>query len=278
MPPKLTHDSFQSPRDPIVAAPSRTGARRMADIPATLQNDLDNGSIEAVSLVESLAVDHGKLFHSIAPKAKKSVKSLMDESMSVPITRRIRLGGECLLQQFGLETAVKLFIGHRSDTVRGWVAAIIGTVPDLSLQDRLDFIKVLADDPNAGVREWAWLGLRIEVAAQLDEAIQRLTKWTSDRSPNLRRFASEATRPRGVWCVHIPRLKENPELGMPILEPLASDPAKYVQDSVANWLNDASKTRPEFVRETCHQWLLQSDSKATARICKRATRSIDRPK
>ena len=59
-----------------------------------------------------------------------------------------------------------------------------------------------------------------------------------------------------------------------LLEPLHDDPARYVQNSVANWLNDAAKSRPDFTRETCARWSGQSDSKATAYIVKRAMRSL----
>jgi len=82
-------------------------------------------------------------------------------------------------------------------------------------------------------------------------------------------------RPRGVWAAHIPALKERPELGETILHPLHTDPSNYVQDSVANWINDAAKTRPDWAIELCGRWAAESDSAATARIVKRALRSVD---
>ena len=70
--------------------------------------------------------------------------------------------------------------------------------------------------------------------------------------------------------------KQNPELAISILEPLKSDKAKYVQNSVANWLNDASKTNPEFVIDICKRWKSESNSKETAYIVSRALRTLEK--
>jgi 3-methyladenine DNA glycosylase AlkC len=159
--------------------------------------------------------------------------------------------------------------------VRSWAAYLLAASPDFSLGERLQLTRPLANDHNPGVREWAWLALRPQVAANILLAIDLLEPWTVSTSPFLRRFAAEATRPRGFWSVHIEALVHTPKLGLPILEPLRADPHQYVQDSVSNWLNDASRSHPEFVRELCARWLEESPSPATERICKRAQRSLE---
>jgi len=158
--------------------------------------------------------------------------------------------------------------------VRGWAAYMIGGCALTSLPRILESVQPLANDGHFCVREWAWLAVRPRIAQDLDEAISILSKWTASPSEYIRRFASEATRPRGVWSAHLPVLKKEPYRGLPILEPLRADVAPYVQNSVANWLNDAAKTRPDWVVELCHSWLSEKPSSATQHIGKRARRSI----
>lgn len=251
----------------------RTGARRRSDLPPEILEQLQTGRMETVTLVEGLAIDFARLMASSVPGLPRQALETMRAAAPLGITRRMALAGELLLQHLG-PAGWLLLRRHRSDTVRGWAAHLLAATPEFTLGERLHLIQPLADDHNPGVREWAWLALRPRLAEDITHAIGLLAPWTASPSPFLRRFASEATRPRGVWCSHIDALKSRPELAAPLLEPLRADPHKYVQDSVANWLNDAGKSRPEWVRKLCTRWLRQSPVPATERICRRARRNL----
>ncbi|MGP5047314.1 DNA alkylation repair protein [Glutamicibacter ardleyensis] len=135
-------------------------------------------------------------------------------------------------------------------------------------------LRPAADDQHFAVREWAWMTARPTLTAHLIESITVLSVWTGTDSERIRRFTSEALCPRGVWAKHIAALKHDPELGLQILEPLRSDTSRYVQDSVANWINDASKTQPEWVGQFADRWLQESPTPETTRIVSRGLRSI----
>jgi len=242
-------------------------------IPKHVFDALSHGTRESANLAEGLAVDFVVLMMHVHPDiAFDDIDYL---TMCPPsITERMKRAGQILTRDFGTEH-VRELIDHPSDTVRGWACYVIGLATDLKFNKRLQLMAPLADDSHFGVREWAWMALRPHIAADLDTAIKLLVPWTAKRSPLLRRFATEATRPRGVWCTHIDRLKQFPELGLPLLEPLKADPEKYVQDSVSNWLNDAAKSQPDWVRELCRRWSKECPgSKHTARIIKRAQRNL----
>ena len=59
-----------------------------------------------------------------------------------------------------------------------------------------------------------------------------------------------------------------------LLEPVRSDTSRYVQNATANWLNDASKSRPDWVRAVCDRWAEQSPTKETAWIVNRGLRTL----
>lgn len=245
----------------------RRGARTPSQVPADVVLLLQSGTAETVNLMEQMAIDMGALLTTLWPHLVSRAPALRDGGLLA----RMRHGGRVLLEEFGTRT-FEIGCTHPSDTVRGWAAMAIGCMKEWGLERQLHEARAFANDNHFAVREWAWLAVRPSICAQPLLAIESLRPWAHDPSPYIRRFASEATRPRGVWSAHIPLLKESPSYGAPVLELLKNDRTRYVEDSVANWLNDAAKSQPLWVRELCDRWLQQDEG--AARLCRRAMRSI----
>ena len=262
----------------------RKGAKSIKDIPKDILEQLNRGEIEAANLVEWLAIDPKILLENLLAQHDriKYLKPIVEpidnlkKRTSITINEVIVTG---LYEQIteNKDSDLLLTIStHKSDLVRCWAASVVGENTTLNIEQMLRKIQPFAADRHFNVRECAWSAVRAKIIQNLDESITILSKWATSKDENIRRFASEATRPRGIWCEHIKELKQNPELALSILEPLKSDKAKYVQNSVGNWLNDASKTQPEFVRNLCKRWEKESDTKETKYIIKKALRTIDK--
>lgn len=251
----------------------RKGATRSADIPAEVLDALSRGELQSATLAEALALDQARLVQTAFPDLPPQALAKTQAACQLGILQRMNGIGAALLQAWGAD-GIAPCQTHGSDTVRGWACFMIGRQPGLDLPARLAAIRPLADDAHFGVREWAWMAMRPHLAQDLDAAIAQLAPWTAQPSERLRRFACEALRPRGVWCPHIAALKQQPQRALPILWPLHADPSPYVQDSVANWLNDAAKDQPDWVRDVCAQWLHAQPAAATRRICQRALRNL----
>jgi 3-methyladenine DNA glycosylase AlkC len=239
----------------------------MKKVSTEILNELNSGQREASNLMEMLAVDIGVLLHHVLPTFNYPTLPA-----SLGVTKKYWLIATELQKQFDLSLFESLK-AHSSDTIRALACCLIGLQP-LSFAEKLELVYPLADDHHSGVREWAWMALREDCTIALEHSIALLIPWTADPSCNIRRFASELTRPRGVWCKHIRALREQPWLGLPILLPLRSDPTKYVQLSVGNWLNDAGKDHAKWVKDLCEAWVEASCTKDTDKICRRAMRNL----
>lgn len=245
---------------------------------------LNSGQDASTNLAEGLAVDFASLMAAALPQAKPEMLEEMRAAASLGISKRMLLAGRLVHEAVGAQ-GLPALAAHTSDTVRGWACYALAHEYALRLPPQspespallgqlLEAVRPFADDGHFGVREWAWMAVRPHLARQPEQAIRHLAGWTADASGRVRRFASESTRPRGVWCAHLNILKENPALGLPVLEPLKADPSRYVQDSVGNWLNDAAKSQPQWVGALCEAWLAHTSGEATERICKRALRNL----
>lgn len=262
----------------------RKGARSTKDIPTEILAQLNRGEIETANLVEWLAVDQRLLLKNLLTENQrtdylKPVLFKIDQLKKKTVNTINEAIGSGLFEQ-----AIKnkdsdfltIISNHKADLVRCWATYAIDKNEQLNITEILKQIQPFSADKHFGVREICWLAVRAKITQNLSKSIEVLSKWTTNQEENIRRFTTEATRPRGVWCEHIEELKQNPELALSILEPLKSDTSKYVQDSVGNWLNDASKTQPDFVKELCKRWEKESDTKETKYIIKKALRSINK--
>lgn len=252
---------------------TRKGTTRAADIPADVLQALSRGKMQSATLAECLALDQAMLARTVFSGLSAQALKAVDAACELGVLKRMTRIGTVLLDEMG-EIGIAQCRSHGADMVRGWACFMIGAQSELNLQARLAAICPLADDAHFGVREWAWMAVRPHLAQELKASIAHLAQWTAEPSERLRRFASEALRPRGVWCAHIAALKHEPEQALPILSSLRADPSIYVQDSVANWLNDAAKDQPAWVRNLCAQWLQATPADATRRICQRAMRNL----
>ena len=273
---------------PVAAAHAhwlaRKGAARIALIPPELLELLNAGELPTANLNEFLAVDLAQLAPAVArdigldPQHERLQDTLALLGSFKPMRRHGWIAHalyDMTAQSADPDAVAQRLVTHPSDLARGWAAEWVRH-SGWPLARQLQAQRRLAADPHFGVRELAWAAVRDRVVAELDLALALLQPWVHEADANLRRFACELTRPRGVWCAPLRALQSAPERGLPLLEPLRADPSRYVQNAVANWLNDASKTCPDWVQSLCARWLRESPTEATQFIVRRARRTLDK--
>jgi 3-methyladenine DNA glycosylase AlkC len=284
----------------LVRSPqTRKGARSLAAVPDSVLAALAQGSCETVNLMEWLAADMSLLAAGVAQEfapgpVQDCLIGISPQLAGRSILQRLKMLGSGLAHagvQIGDDHLERLAT-HKSDLVRQWACyavnadAFAGTASgrhrrprDLSgairhsVADRIGWTERFAADPNMSVREAAWMAVRPHVANDLSSAMLILTELAGSSDPNIRRFAVEVTRPRSVWGAHLGDLKARPQIAVGLLERVKSDPSRYVQLAVGNWLNDASKSQPRWVQATCAKWG-RSKSKETQAIVRRGLRTI----
>ena len=263
---------------------NRKGARKVNEIPKEVLQLLQQGKIESVNLTEWLAINHIELLKNVLPSIglKNSLEYIVGELEKQNVEtgmKVIRITGTLLdeiiiKENEGNKEDVLLKLSkHISDSVRCW-AAFMNKKSNNTLKDTLTYIRPFAADHHFGVREIAWMSIREDLSQNIEESVELLVEWAKSEDEYIRRFSVESIRPRGVWSKHIEILKQEPEKALPILNLLKSDLSKYVQDSVGNWLNDASKTKPDWVMNLCEEWEKDTDIKSTSRMIKKAKRTI----
>lgn len=93
--------------------------------------------------------------------------------------------------------------------------------------------------------------IRAFIDAYPEQTMNRLNIWAFDPNYHVRRLVSEGTRPLLPWAK---RISLDPTKTIPLLDILHADPTRYVTRSVANHLNDLTKSEPGLVIATLEHW------------------------
>ncbi|KLU03075.1 DNA alkylation repair enzyme [Rhodopirellula islandica] len=93
--------------------------------------------------------------------------------------------------------------------------------------------------------------IRAFLDAHPESTLTELSQWSTDSNYHVRRLVSEGTRPKLPWSR---RLSIDVTTPLPFLDTLHADATRYVTRSVANHLNDISKSHPELVLQTLRNW------------------------
>ncbi|MCL2847290.1 MAG: DNA alkylation repair protein [Firmicutes bacterium] len=118
----------------------------------------------------------------------------------------------------------------------------------------------------------AEFAVRLFIIANEEKMMAQMREWSRSDNEHLRRLSSEGCRPALPWGIALVKYKKDPSPVLPILEQLKADPSLYVRKSVANNLNDISKTHPELVVEIAKGWY--GDNEKTNWIVKHGLRTL----
>jgi hypothetical protein len=150
--------------------------------------------------------------------------------------------------------------------VRHLLAAVL---PSLGIAEHLpSLLRKIAEPAASGVmaRQKVLGSSFFEIIATHPDAFGIYEGLAAHRSGIVREW--------GVWCAHLNALKDEPSKALPLLEAVRADASRYVQLSIANWLNDASKHQPDWVRATAERWLAESPCGETRWIVNHALRTL----
>ncbi|MEM1301318.1 MAG: hypothetical protein AAGH17_01950 [Pseudomonadota bacterium] len=106
-----------------------------------------------------------------------------------------------------------------------------------------------------------------------DETLARLRDWAGHGHYHVRRLVSEGTRPKLPWGQGISLTQDQT---LPLLDRIYGDKTRFVTRSVANHLNDITKTDPERVIDRLTNWqdAGQQDAKELLWMRKHALRGL----
>lgn len=158
-----------------------------------------------------------------------------------------------------------------SSPFEGWlqwpIAEFIALFGLDSPEESMEAIEVLA---QVFAAEYA---VRPLMRRYFDQIAECLLSLTYHPSGAVRRFCAESLRARLPWGVVVEQLQTEPDRVLPVLEVLRADPLPSVRRSVADCLNDLSKSQPDWVVEVCRRWKTEG-SETVAAVVRQGLRGL----
>ena len=116
------------------------------------------------------------------------------------------------------------------------------------------------------------MAVRSFIIKHEERMMAQMYVWSKHENELVRRLSCEGCRPALPWSQALNSFKKDPTPILPILEQLKTDSSIHVQKSVANNLNDISKTHPDLVVKIVKEWYGKNE--ITNWIVKHACRTL----
>lgn len=190
-------------------------------------------------------------------QAEAFLKSVMDETWgNLELKARVRKIsvslGSYLPEDYGEAIAILDQVIVRCPT--GFFGIVFPDFVEVFGQEEKDWdvsIGALERYTSYGSSEFA---VRPFIIHHEERMMAQMYAWSRHENEHVRRFASEGCRPQLPWGQTLTKFKKDPTPILPILEQLKADPSPYVRKSVANNLNDISKTHPDLAVKLAKDW------------------------
>lgn len=138
-----------------------------------------------------------------------------------------------------------------------WLDGFVGFFPvfvEVYGQDEVNWDVSMAALARYTLYASSELAVRSFIINNEERMMAQMNAWSEDENELVRRLASEGCRPQLPWGQALNSFKKAPAPILPILERLKADPSLHVRKSVANNLNDISKTHPDLVIKIAKDW------------------------
>ena len=202
----------------------------------------------------------------VDPLELKDRVAVIAKAMHWEFNEDTRAGLEAILQSLGPENPNEtgMFTNYY------WVMPMAKYVEDYGIEHFELSMEALKEITKRNTSEYA---IRPFIRKYSGQTLDQMMLWAKDDNFHVRRLASEGGRPRLPWASKLEEFIKDPSPLIPILEVLRDDPSKYVQNSVANCLNDICKDNREIAVSLVNSWL-NEPTKNRIWIIKHGTRGL----